>query len=116
MAVAFDWLNDTNLVISSSTETIYANAASTTTFIDSITLHNTHSSAVTVTLYFVPDSSGSVGTAATGNQVFKQALDANQTYTLNDIGQIFSDVNDTLQAVADVDAKATIYVNGLKIT
>ena len=115
MAAAFDWLN-TTLLISDSASAIYTNAASTTTFITNILLHNTDSSAIDVTLYFVPDSSGSVGTAAAGNQFFKQTLAANETFPINDVTQIFGDTNDTLQAVAGTASKVTIFVNGAKQT
>ena len=116
MAITFDWLNDTNLVISSTTETIYANAAATTTFIPSIYLHNTHTVAVTVTLYCVPDNVGSVGTASTANQFFSESLAAGKEYCINDHLFILGDTNDTIQAVASVDAKVNIFISGLKKT
>ncbi len=116
MATTFDWLNDTNLVISSTTETIYANPENTTTHIMSILLHNTHSSAVTVTLYWVPDSTGFAGTAASGNQFFYRSLKPYETFVINDIDKVLGDYNDTLQALAGTDAKVTIFVDGIQVT
>ncbi len=116
MAVAFDWLNDANLVISNVTETIYSNPASTITLIPSIFLHNTHSSAVTVTLYCVPDNAGVAGTAAAGNQFFSESLAAGKEYVINDHTFILRDTADTIQAVAGTDAKVTIFMSGLKLT
>jgi hypothetical protein len=116
MAVEFDWLNDNNLLISNVTEVIYANPAATKTFIYAISLHNTHSSAVEVTLYKVPDNAAAVGTAAAGNQIFKRSLAAYETFPLNDVTHILGDTNDSLQAVADVDAKVTINLDGAKQT
>ena len=116
MAVVFDWLNDTNLVISNVTETIYSNPASTTTFIPSIFLHNTHTSAVVVTLYCVPDNAGVAGTAGAGNQFFKQSLATLEEYVINDHTLILSDTADTIQAVAATDAVVNIFISGAKLT
>jgi len=116
MAIAFLWPAKTNLVISSTTETIYANPAATKTFIPSILLHNTHTVAVTVTLYSVPNNAGAVGTAATGNQFFKESLAANESYPINDHSFILDGTNDTIQAVASVDAKVTIFLSGFTQT
>ena len=116
MAVLFDWLNDNNLLISNVTEVIYANPASTTTFIYAMLLHNTHSSAVEVTLYKVPDNAAAVGIAGAGNQIFKKSLAENETYVINDATLILGDTNDSIQAVADIDAKVTINLEGCKQT
>ena len=116
MAVAFDWLNDTNLTISDTAEAIYTNAASTTTFIGSIYLHNSHSGTVEVTLYCVPDSAGSAGTAAAGNEFFKQTLAVDEDVVINDHCFILGDTGDTIQAVAGTANVVNIFLSGAKQT
>ena len=117
MAITFSWPAKTNIVISNVAETIYANPAATTTFIPSILLHNTHTVAVTVTLYCVPPvSPGVAGTASTANQFFKETLQPDETYPINDHLFIFDATNDTLQAVASVDDKVTIFLSGFTQT
>ena len=115
MSITFDWLNDANLTISDSAETIYANPASTKTHIASIVLHNTDSSAQTITLYCVPDNATAEGTAATTNQIFKEELAINETYPINDLQIILGDTNDTIQAVCSGTAdKVNIFIFGAK--
>ncbi len=115
MSISFDWLNDTNLTISDTAETIYANPVSTITHIGCIVLHNTDSSAQTITLYLVPDSSASVGTAATTNQIFKEELAVNETYPIDDLKIIMGDTNDTIQAVCSgTTDKVNIFIFGAK--
>lgn len=46
---------------------IYANPASTKTYIGGVTLHNTHTSSEFVEVYVVPDSGGSIGAASLAN-------------------------------------------------
>ncbi len=116
MAVTWKWINKTNLLIADSAEAIVTNAASTTTFIPNIILHNTDSSSRTVTLYSVPNNSGAVGTAGAGNQIFKATLTANQTYTLTDVKIILDATNDTVQAVASAANVVTIFVYGAEKT
>lgn len=115
MAVTIDWLN-TTILLTDSAATIYANPASTTTFITSITLHNTHSAAITVNLYRVPDNASAVGTAADGNQFLEYSLAANETLVLNDNTIILGDTNDTIQGVASTTNKVTIFIDGVKKT
>jgi hypothetical protein len=116
MAITFLWPAKTNLVISNVAGTIYTNPAATKTFIPNILLHNTHTVAVTVTLYCVPNSAGAVGTAGTGNQFFKESIAADESYPINDHSFTLDGTNDTLQAVASVDAKVTIFLSGFTQT
>jgi hypothetical protein len=63
-----------------STTTIYANPASTTTYIRSLLFHNVSANAVNVALHFVQNSGGSVGSTATSNRILKITLDSTDTY------------------------------------
>ena len=112
MAVTWKWLNKTNLTISGTAEAIVTNPALTKTFIPAVVIHNTHSSTVAVTLYAVPNATGSVGTAADGNEIFKATLAVDETYTLTDMKVILDATNDTLQAVAGTADVVTIFVMG----
>jgi len=97
---------------------MYANPASTKTFINSIILHNTNSVTESVEIWIVPDSTGSVGTAANANRWWADDLVANETrlVPLPKIGIILIDTNDTLQAATSNANKVTIQVSGTKET
>jgi len=58
---------------------VYANPASTTTFITEIDIHNTTASSVSIILCIVPNASGSLGTPAATNQVHRITLNAYDT-------------------------------------
>ena len=115
MAATFDWLN-TTLLIPDSATVMYANPAATTTFITSIILHNTHSSALSVTLYRVPDVATAVGTAAAGNQFWTRSMPAYETYVINDCTMILGDTNDTIQAVCGTASKVAMFMDGVQKT
>ncbi len=112
MAVAFQFLNRTNITVSDSAEVIVTNAASSVTTINGIYAYNSHSGAVTLTIYIVPSSAGNVGTAATGNTFFVQSLAAGETYPINDLPIILNTVNDTLQMVGSVANKVNVFCFG----
>jgi len=116
MAVTFAWLN-TTIQLTDSAAAYVTNAANTKTHIDGIYIHNTHSSAITVTLYLVPATGGgAVGTAGTGNQIYKKSLDSEASVTINDIELILDTENDSLQAVADTASKVNVFVFGQTVT
>ena len=120
MAATFEWLNSTalysTLLIPDTATVMYANPAATTTFVTSILLHNTHSSALTVTLYRVPDVATAVGTAAAGNQFFVRSMPAYETFVINDMTMILGDTNDTIQATCGTASKVTMFIDGVQKT
>jgi len=93
---------------------LYANAASTTTYIRGIVLHNGNSTAETVILYNVPDSTESAGTAATANELYYEVMPARSTTTLEfpAPGLVMTDKNDTLQGTTTTASKVTINLIG----
>lgn len=104
--------------IAASAAAVYTNGASTTSYAVSILLHNTNTAAESIKLWMVPDSGGSVGTAADANRVWADDLAANESIEINfgKIGLILEDTNDTIQAETDTDNKVTIQINGRKDT
>tara|TARA_R110000822_G_scaffold129122_2_gene265098 strand:- start:501 stop:851 length:351 start_codon:yes stop_codon:yes gene_type:complete len=100
--------------IANSAGVAYTNPASKTTYVRTIVIHNTHTSAETVTLYNVPDSTGSVGTAGVTNQFYKQEVAADSTVLLEFAvpGIMLTDTNDTLQASTTTVNKVTIQITG----
>ena len=102
--------------IPATTGVIYANPASTKTYIGGITLHNTHTSTEFVEIYVVPDSGGSVGTAALANRIIAVALAPNETinYPFPGDGISLTDTNDSLQADTNTASKVTILLSGPK--
>ena len=105
MSMTFKMLNRTTGQIPSSAGAIVTNNLSgRTTYINSIVLTNTHTAAVTVNLYVVPNSAGSVGTAATANKILNTySLAVNKTVPINDLIIIMDGTNDTLQADCTVN-------------
>jgi len=92
---------------------IYANPASTETFIKSIILHNNDTVTRTATLYNVPDNSGAVRTATVAHQFFRQDLVPNETIILEFmVGLSLSDTNDTIQGLASSASKITVQLLG----
>lgn len=102
--------------IPSTTGSLYANPASTKTFIKGVTIFNSNTSAETVKLYCVPDSTGSVGTAALANQVMELSVGALETFVFEfpDDGLVLQDTNDTLQGVTTTASRVTICIHGVK--
>ena len=100
--------------LGSSAAAVITNAASQKCYIRGITLFNTSSSTPqTVKLYMVPDSSGSVGTAADANQFFEQVLPAKDSFFLKfPYPVVLTDTNDTLQGSASNASTVTIIVHG----
>jgi len=100
--------------IASSAGAVYTNPASKTTYVRTIVIHNTNTTAETVTLYNVPDSTGSVGTAGVTNQFYKQEVAADATVLLEFAvpGIMLTDTNDTLQASTTTANKVTIQITG----
>jgi len=99
--------------IASSAGALYTNPSSTKTFIRGIMLHNTNTTAETVQLYWVPDSGGSVGTAAAANKFFKVILAADETLFIElPFAIVLKDTNDTIQGVTTTASKVTFAVTG----
>lgn len=113
MAFAYARLTEINYIADAAAAE-YTNPASTTTYVRSIILHNTHSSDLAVTLYNVPDNSEAVGTAAVANQFYKETIAANDTLMLEfpAPGLVLTDTNDTIQAVCGTADKVTIQIFG----
>lgn len=102
--------------VANSAGSVYSNPASTKTFISGITLHNSNTTAELVTVHNVPDSTGSLGTAAAGNRILRVSLDPNQTitYSFPGDGIVLEDTNDSIQAVTTTDSVVTIMIHGTK--
>jgi len=100
--------------LSASAASIFANPADKTSLVKAITLFNSHSSAVTVKLYRVPDSGGSLGTAAAGNQFFERELAVNETFLYEAAGQgmVLEDTNDSIQGEAGTASVVTVSIDG----
>ena len=111
MAVTFE-TNDA-AYIASSAAAIYTNAASETSFVKSIVVHNTNTTAENVKIHVVPDSGGSVGTAATSNLLYNFSLAADATIHLEfpGPGVVLKGTNDTVQAVTDTASKVTYFLS-----
>jgi hypothetical protein len=102
--------------IASTVGSIYANPASTKTFISGFTLFNSNNTSETVKLYNVPDSTGSLGTAAVTNQFLEITLVTLETfiYEVPPDGIVLSDTNDAIFAVANTASKVTVMIHGTK--
>jgi hypothetical protein len=113
MAISYPKLADIQTVASSA-GSIFSNPSSKSTYIRSIVLHNTNSTAETVKLYNVPDSAGSVGTAAATNRFLNISLAANASYEWK-LGPIpLTDENDSIQAETTTASKVTVMIFGVQ--
>lgn len=101
--------------ISDSADDIYANPASTKTYIRELILHNTNTTTETVTLYNVPDSAAALGTASGANQFAKILLVADETlHYAFEHPIVLTDENDSIQAVTTTASKVTVQILGDK--
>jgi hypothetical protein len=102
--------------LASTTGSIYSNPASTTTFVKGVELYNSNSTAEAVELYNVPDSGGSLGTAAATNRKLRISLAADETYIHEwpGDGLVLADTNDSLQAKSTTGSVVTVDLFGVK--
>jgi hypothetical protein len=100
--------------LGSTAAAICTNASGQKTFVKGYELHNTNTTAETVKLFKVPDSAGTVGTAADGNRFLNIALAPNETliYVPPGYGHILSDANDTIQGQSTTASKVTVSLFG----
>lgn len=103
-------------LITNSITAVYTNTASITTFMRLITLCNFSDSSVTISVYRVPNSGGSVGTAADKDLIFKGVVSGGSTvlFDVPNPGFILDSENDTLQVVASITGVSTIHIDGGK--
>jgi hypothetical protein len=115
MAVIHGKLADIQF-IPSTAGSIYSNPVSTETFIAGFVLFNSGTTAETVKLYCVPDSTGSLGTAAAANQFLEISLSGKETFVFEAAGDgiPLSDTNDSIQAVTTTGNTVTVIISGLK--
>lgn len=112
-------LNRTKLAdiayIASTAASVYANPASTKTYIRALILYNNNTTTEVVELHNVPDSSGSLGTAGVANKFLKINLVADETLFLKlDYPIVLTDTNDALFAKTTTASKVTIQLQGDK--
>jgi len=89
--------------------------ASTKLYVKGILLHNTNSTTETVEIYLVPNSGGSLGTAAAANRIIRVALAADETQFFEMPATLVLDAtNDSIQAVTTTAAKVTVVLTGEK--
>lgn len=101
--------------VGSTAASIYANPASTKTFVRGVVLFNGGVTSELVKLYLVPDVASAVGTAAAGNQFAELTLEPKETLLLEfPYALVLTDVNDTLQASTTTASTVTVVVNGDK--
>lgn len=117
MATAYDRIKEIGY-IAAAAASVYANPASTVTCVRQIILHNNNTTAETVLLYNVPDSTGSAGTASDANKFYEDAIIADDTIILDFgiPGIIMEDTNDTIQATTTTASKVTIQIYGSQAT
>jgi hypothetical protein len=102
--------------VPTSATAIYANPAATKSYVSTIELHNTQSAQRVVTIYLVPNSGGSLGTALSSNEVWKVTLPALDTMLIEpSFPYILTAENDAFFASADntgvnILCKGTQYV------
>ena len=100
--------------IAAAAAALITNASGDKTWIRGILIHNGNAGAETVKLYNVPDSTGSVGTAADANKFFEEAIPTleNRYIDLPGPGILLTDTNDTIQGVTTTATKTTIQFFG----
>jgi hypothetical protein len=104
--------------VASSAGSVYANPASTKSYLKGVILFNGNTTTETVKLYVVPDSAAALGTAGVANQVAELSVAAKETvfFPLNVDGFpiVLTDENDALFATTTTASKVTVIVLGDK--
>ena len=114
MALQYTKLADPAYV-ASSVGSIYANPASTKSYIKSILLYNGNTTTETVTVHMVPDSGGALGTAGVSNRILRRALIADETIEFApEYPIVLTDENDSIMAVTTTASKVVVVVSGDK--
>ena len=94
---------------------IYTVGAATTGQVKTIILFNAGAGANTVKLYAVPNSGGSVGTAAAANQFYEQSIPSKSTIEFSPAYPFeYSAQNDTIQGEATNATEVTYFVSGVE--
>lgn len=90
------------------------NPADTVTYIKGVTLHNTGATPEVVELYFVPDSTGSAGSAATANRCYKATIASEDTVLFEwpGLGICLAQDGDSLQGKSTTAATVNIMLHG----
>ena len=103
------------LYVPSAVAAIYTNPASTKSFVRGLILHNTNTTTETVTVHWVPDSAGAVGTAGNATRFVNVLLVSNETLIVEvPFSLVMLDENETIQAVTTTASKVTVAVVGDK--
>ena len=103
--------------IPSAVGAIFTNGSSVTTYARLITIHNAYSVSENVSIYLVPNSGGSVGTAVdTGNRIEYLTVVGNDTVNLEFAapGLRMAAQNDSIQAKTTTDSHVMIYISGFQ--
>ena len=101
--------------LSNTAGAIYTVGAATTGQVKTILLFNSGASTNTVKLYAVPNSGGSVGTAAASNQFFEEAIASGTTTEFSPSYPFeYSAQNDTIQGSATNASEVTYFVMGVE--
>lgn len=113
--MAFDYSRLSQITtIPSTVGAVYTNPTGKKSYIRLIQIFNSNTTPETVKIYNVPDSGGSVGTAAVTNQFYEVLLNPKETVLIEypAPGLILIDINDTIQAVTTTASKVTIEIIG----
>jgi hypothetical protein len=104
------------ITIPATVGSLYANPAATTSFVKGFTLFNGNTTAETVKLYNVPDSTGSLGAAAVANQFLEISLAPLETFVFEfpADGAVLVDTNDSIQGLTNTASKVTFQIHGVK--
>lgn len=117
MALQYAKLGDI-AYIATTAGSIYANPVSTKSYVKGLILFNGNTTTETVSIYVVPDSAASLGTAGVSNQVAELSVAAKETvlFPLSVEGYpiVLTDQNDSVQASTTTSSKVTVLVLGDK--
>lgn len=92
---------------------LYANPASSTTFVRGFILHNAAGVTASAKLHNVPDAAGVLGSAGTGNAFLDIDLVAGETVLVDSpYAIVLSDENDAIFGVTDTGSAVTIQILG----
>ena len=113
MTLARGKLADIQQLPATTPAALLTNASGKKTYVKGFTLFNGNTTVEVVKLHNVPDSSGSVGAAALGNQFMQYSMAALETLHFPfDYPLVLTDTNDTIQGCTTTASKVSIMFHG----
>ncbi len=99
--------------VGSSAGSIYSNPASTKSLVRGFVLHNTNTTTEVVSLHYIDNNAGAVGTASAANRIYMVTVQPDETIMIEiPFALVLVATNDAIVASTTTASKVTVVVTG----